>query len=224
MRCRRCSHELSSGADRCLRCFALNPQNVEGPLFAGLDSDPPKELRVRFDDEPGPRAPPPPLEKTPAPSPKARNPAARRPPQPAPLLFLDMAKTPAPPPRPEPVAAAPPEQSEPARAPRRFHLKTFLFAWAIDFGAVAALTVLHAALAAAVIGPERLAPGRTGSVDYWFDLFRGGGLWALWLALAATLGLDYSAFSAMLHVQNPGLALATLRVRESRLPPERSAP
>jgi hypothetical protein len=103
-------------------------------------------------------------------------------------------------------------------------LKTVLLAWAIDFGAVAALTVLHAALAAAVIGPERLAPGRTGSVDYWFDLFRGGGLWALWLALATTLGLAYCAFSALLLGQTPGLALATLGVRESRLPPERFAP
>src|SRR3954452_18834476 len=152
MRCRRCSHDLSPGADRCLRCFALNPQNVEGPLFAGLDSDPPKDVRVRFDDEPGPRAPPPPLEKTPAPPPKRRKPAAARPRNPAPLLFVEMAKTPAPPPRREPVAASPVE--EPARAPRRFQLKTVLFAWAIDFGAVAALTVLHAALAAAVIGPE----------------------------------------------------------------------
>ena len=220
MRCRRCSHELSSGADRCLHCFALNPRNVEGPLFAGLDSDPPKEVRVRFDDEPGPRVPPPPVARTEAPPPKRRKPAAPRPQKPAPLLFVDMAKTPAPPPRPEPVAAAPSEEP----APRRFQLKTVVFAWAIDFGAVSALTVLHAALAAAVIGPERLAPGRAGSIDYWFDLFRGGGLWALWLALAATLGLAYCAFSALLLGQTPGLALATLGVRESRLPPERSAP
>ena len=223
MRCRRCSHELSSGADRCLRCFALNPQNVEGPLFAGLDSDPPKELRVRFDDEPA-GAHPPPLEKTPAPPPKARKAAAPRRPDPPLLLFADMAKTPAPPPRLEPVAAPTPAGPRPASPPRRFQLKTLLFAWAIDFGAVAALTILHAALAAAVIGPERLAPGRAGSIDYWFDLFRGGGLWALWLALAATLALAYCAFSALLLGQTPGLALATLGVRESRLPPERSAP
>ena len=83
---------------------------------------------------------------------------------------------------------------------------------------------MHAGLAAAVIGPERLAPGPAGSIDYWFDLFRGGGLWALWLALAATLGLAYCAFSALVLGQTPGLALATLGARESRLPPERSAP
>jgi hypothetical protein len=207
---------LSSGADRCLRCFALNPQNVAGPLFAGLDSDPPQELRVRFDDEPGPDARP--LgEKTPAPPPKPRKPATPRPPEPARLPFMELAKTPAPSP---PVGTPAPEQ----RAPRRFHLNTFLFAWAVDFGAVAALTVLHAGLAAAVIGPERLAPGPAGSIDYWFDLFRGGGLWALWLALAATLGLAYCAFSALFLGRTPGLALATLGARESRLPPERSAP
>src|SRR5256885_1556709 len=152
MRCRRCSHELPSGADRCLRCFALNPQNVPGPLFAGLDSDPPKEVRVRFDDEPGP---------------------AERP-RPAPIE-----KAPAPP------------------------------------------TALQAGWAVAVIGPERLAPGPAGSIDYWLDLFRGGGLWMFWVLLAATLALAYCAVSALLLGRTPGYALAT---RESRLPPERSAP
>ena|SRR5438105_432720 len=224
MRCRRCSHELSSGADRCLRCFALNPQNVAGPLFAGLDSDPPKEVRVRFDDEPAPRERPPPVEKkttAPSPPPKARRPPAPRPPPPPPLLFADLAKSPAPPPRLEPVHPAPDEPPPPAR---RFDPKIFLFAWAIDFGAVAVLTLLHAGLAAAVIGPERLAPGPVGSIDYWFDLFRGGGLWVFWVVLAATLALAYCAFSALLPGRTPGLALATLPPRESRLPPESSAP
>src|SRR5436305_9630917 len=115
MRCRRCSHELSAGADRCLRCFALNPQNTEeralpatggargasngGPLFAGLDSDPPKEVRLRFDDEPDPGKRLPAIEKTPAP-PKARKPRA---PAPVPLPFVEFLKTPAPPAKVEPV-------------------------------------------------------------------------------------------------------------------------
>jgi len=216
MRCRRCSHELSSGADRCLRCFALNPQNVAGPLFAGLDSDPPKDVRVRFDDDPEPGERPPPLEKTPAP-PKPRKAPA---PTPAPLPFVELAKTPAPPaPRLEPVTDPDPERQEPK--PRRFDPKTFLFAWAIDFSAVAALTALHAALAVAVIGPERLAPGPAGSIDYWLDLFRGGDLWMFWLLLAVTLALAYCAVSALLLGRTPGVAFAT---RESRLPRERSAP
>ena len=32
MRCVRCKHPLPPRADRCLRCFALNPQNLETPL------------------------------------------------------------------------------------------------------------------------------------------------------------------------------------------------
>src|SRR5438067_2021201 len=164
MRCRRCSRELSSGADRCLRCFALNPQNVAGPLFAGLDSDPPQDIQVRFDDE-----------RTTAESPRLR-------------------------------------------------ARTFLFAWAIDFALVATLTLFHAGLAATVIGPERLAPEPAGSLDYWFDLFRGGGLWIFWLLLAALIALAYCALSALLLGKTPGVVLATLPPRESRLPRERSAP
>src|SRR5947199_4836915 len=103
MRCRRCSHEMSSGADRCLRCFALNPQNVAGPLFAGLDSDPAEEVRVRFDDEPAPAERAVAIEKTPAP-PRARKAPPPKRPAPAPLPFVEFAKTPAPPPpRVEPV-------------------------------------------------------------------------------------------------------------------------
>jgi hypothetical protein len=217
---------LSSGADRCLRCFALNPQNTQeralpatggapqarsigeeralpatggartrgasnaGPLFAGLESDPPKEVRVRFDDEPGPGERPPAIEKTPAPPPKLER-------------------------------ATDPDPERQVPRPPRFDPKTFLLAWAIDFGAVAALTALHAGLAVAVIGPESLAPGSAGSIDYWLDLFRGGGLWMFWLLLAATLALAYCAVSALLLGRTPGLALAT---RGSRLPPERSAP
>src|SRR3954454_10299801 len=88
MRCRRCSHHLSSGADRCLRCFALNPQNVAGPLFAGLDSDPPQEVRIRFDDDPVPGVALP--EKTPLP-PRPRKAAV-----PGPPLLPFVANTPGP--------------------------------------------------------------------------------------------------------------------------------
>src|SRR4051812_1557422 len=104
MRCRRCSHDLSPGADRCLRCFALNPQNVAGPLFTGLDSDPPKDLKVRFDDEPAPGERNALLEKTPAPPPAPK----RRKLAPAPAVS----------PR---VPSGPPDDPAPAPAPR--------FAW-----------------------------------------------------------------------------------------------
>ncbi|MFL5277728.1 MAG: hypothetical protein ACJ79O_04030 [Myxococcales bacterium] len=213
MRCRRCSHDLSSGADRCLRCFALNPQNVAGPLFAGLDSDPPQEVRIRFDDDPVPGVALP--EKTPLP-PRPRKAAV-----PAPPLLPFVANTP------EPVIAKPAVCAAPTRAPAAepsssppLPVRTLLLAWAIDFALVAALTLLHAALAVAILEPERLAPGRAGSFDYWLDLFRGGGGSLLWILLLATLGLAYCAFSALLLGRTPGLALATV----SRLPRERSAP
>jgi hypothetical protein len=251
MRCRRCSHELSSGADRCLRCFALNPQNVEGPLFAGLDSDPPKELRVRFDDEPPSGHRPPPREKAPGPL-KPRKHATPPPPS---LPFPEIAKTPAPPPveispTPAPrldampvppplarVAIAKTPLPEVAPPPaRRLPFAKILLASAIDLGLVGALLLLHIGLAIAVLGPERLAPGPAGSVDYWFDLFRGGGLSLLWALLAATLALAYGVFSALLLGRTPGLATigccavrappaaAKARSSVSRLPRERSAP
>jgi hypothetical protein len=202
MRCRRCSHHLSPGADRCLRCFALNPQNVAGPLFAGLDSDPPKDLKVRFDDEPAPNERIALLEKTPAPPPAPK----RRELAPAAAVSAR-------------VPSGPPDEPAPTTG-RRFAWQTLALAWAVDFVLVGVLTFLHAALAVAVIGPDRLAPGPAGSFDYWLDLFRGGGLVLLWILLAATLALAYAAFSALLLGQTPGLALA----REWRLPPERSAP
>ncbi|MFL5455398.1 MAG: hypothetical protein ACJ78X_03245 [Myxococcales bacterium] len=213
MRCRRCSHDLSSGADRCLRCFALNPQNVAGPLFAGLDSDPPQEVRISFDDDPVPGVALP--EKTPLP-PRPRKAAV-----PAPPLLPFVANTP------EPVIAKPAVCAAPTPAPAAersssppLPVRTLLLAWAIDFALVAALTLLHAALAVAILEPERLAPGRAGSFDYWLDLFRGGGGSLLWILLLATLGLAYCAFSALLLGRTPGLALATV----SRLPRERSTP
>jgi hypothetical protein len=225
MRCRRCSHDLSSGADRCLRCFALNPQNVAGPLFAGLDSDPPKEVRVRFDDDPAPGVVLP--EKTPLP-PRPRKAALPEPPSlpfvektpaPGPLPPIEIAKTPSPAVRAVEIAKRPASGPGRARSPR-LPLRTLLLAWAVDFAFVGALTLLHAALAVAILEPGRLAPGPAGSFDYWLDLLRGGGVSLLWILLLATLGLAYCAFSALLLGRTPGLALATV----SRLPPERSAP
>jgi uncharacterized RDD family membrane protein YckC len=55
MQCVRCSHPLPPRADRCLRCFALNPQNAPGPLAMPLhDSGPARPVQVRI-SEPAPR-------------------------------------------------------------------------------------------------------------------------------------------------------------------------
>src|SRR6266851_4698162 len=74
MQCVRCSHQLPPRADRCLRCFALNPQNAPGPLAMPLhDSGPVRPLKVRI-TEPGPESEP---EPTPEPK-RAPEPEPRR--------------------------------------------------------------------------------------------------------------------------------------------------
>src|SRR5213082_625137 len=55
MQCVRCSHPLPSRADRCVRCFALNPQNAPGPLAMPVnDSGPARPVRIRI-SEPAPK-------------------------------------------------------------------------------------------------------------------------------------------------------------------------
>ena len=89
MLCVRCSHPLPAGADRCLRCFSLNPGNrergqlplpleLEASQTAGtppapsddesglsIASDPPPPLTASFDSDPPPaRASEPPAAET----------------------------------------------------------------------------------------------------------------------------------------------------------------
>lgn len=69
MVCTRCSHPLLPRADRCLRCFALNPQNLPppsaraagaapreraavAPVSASIASDPPQGLALSIRSEP----------------------------------------------------------------------------------------------------------------------------------------------------------------------------
>src|SRR5262252_6404583 len=56
MLCVRCSHPLSPRADRCLRCFALNPQNVSSdpaPRVAmSIESDPPARPALNIASDP----------------------------------------------------------------------------------------------------------------------------------------------------------------------------
>jgi hypothetical protein len=56
MLCVRCSHPLSPRADRCLRCFALNPQNRPSDPVAqvpqGMDSEPVRALSLSIASDP----------------------------------------------------------------------------------------------------------------------------------------------------------------------------
>ncbi|MBS2022821.1 MAG: RDD family protein [Deltaproteobacteria bacterium] len=79
MLCIRCAHPLSPRADRCLRCFALNPQNRPGPIAP--PSPPPRVERAQA-DEPVMAAPSLPIESEPeytmgTPVPEARTKSER---------------------------------------------------------------------------------------------------------------------------------------------------
>ena len=59
MQCVRCQHPLPPRADRCLRCFALNPQNHPEPLAPAMPSSPLgaiklKPLGLSFESDPPP--------------------------------------------------------------------------------------------------------------------------------------------------------------------------
>jgi len=60
MQCVRCSHPLPPRADRCLRCFALNPQNRPEPLPSAKPAIPLgaialKPLGLSFESDPPPK-------------------------------------------------------------------------------------------------------------------------------------------------------------------------
>jgi uncharacterized RDD family membrane protein YckC len=53
MQCVRCSHPLPPRADRCLRCFTLNPQNCPPPPAVPLhDSGPARPVKIQLKSEP----------------------------------------------------------------------------------------------------------------------------------------------------------------------------
>ena len=96
-----------------------------------------------------------------------------------------------------------------SRAPA---LPARLIAWSIDLAVLAGCAAAHVWLAAAIIGPARLAPHGAGSPDYWLDLLLAPKLIPLWAALAACLAVSYSWLFAMLGGRTPGMALARLKL------------
>ena len=239
MLCVRCSHELPSRADRCLRCFALNPQNRPAPRTAPLalsfDSDPgPAAARAEtpVDPQEAPTEPPEPewamsdLEEAAlayAPHLALHEPDLISSPSapidsapPAPVLYSMPPAQPAIAPRVLSIATPLPPEGAPAPAPSRAAaslLPAQLLAWSIDLALVLICAALHVALAALVLGLGRLAPAQTGSADYWVDLLLfTRRLPLLWTLLAASLALSYSWLFAALGGRTPGMALARLRL------------
>ncbi len=192
MLCQRCSHPLPPLADRCLRCFALNPRAPGAPL--SIASDPPAPAAPELVDTQGP------IEWQDA----AADPltaATDRFPVPA---AAGPMWTPRPQPNEENPTSAQARVTRPAPSAQ-------LLAWTVDLAAVLACGALHVAVAMALLhGPAR-------SADYCLDLLlRGPRLPALWAALWALLAIAYSWLFTALGGRTPGLALAGLRLESKR--------
>jgi uncharacterized RDD family membrane protein YckC len=190
MLCQRCSHPLPSLADRCLRCFALNPREPMPAL--SIESDPPSPVAMRFsDDPPGTIAWQEPPPTPPAPSETDR---FAIPPTPKPI-WVPLPST----------ATANPTATLTATPPRP-SVPSQLLAWSVDLAVLLACASLHLAVAVALLGR---------SADYDL-LLRGPRLPALWFTVCALLAVAYSWFFTVLGGRTPGLALAGLRVESQR--------
>ena len=221
MQCVRCQHELPPRADRCVRCFALNPRNASTLPWTGIPRHPPRPVPVSFDDARELRTEPP--------EPEGRfilREARRAAPRSARLMnesqleiTLPLNPPPAPPailntdaPRhrdPPSLSAAP--SLSPSTTPKPSGgLRAVAFG--IDAVILAATLAAFILLSTAVIGADTLAPHGIGSRDYWLDLLVSPRLPVLWSALGAALALAYSAFFAILGGRTPGLALTGLRL------------
>jgi uncharacterized RDD family membrane protein YckC len=232
MLCQRCSHPLPPLADRCLRCFALNPREP-GPAFS-IESDPPappsvqlagdQQGGIEWQDAAPERPPPPPTERFAAPAtarpvwtplPQSDDPggepstatptaSATSPSTPTATLASTLTSTAIP-------ASAPASTSAPTSAPARPSPPAQLLAWSVDLALVLVCASLHLGVATALLG------GVPGSAGQGLDLLlRGPRLPALWGALCALLAVAYSWLFTALGGRTPGLALAGLRVESQR--------
>ena len=220
MLCQRCSHPLPPLADRCLRCFALNPREP-GAAFS-IESDPPapqvvqlagdRQGGIAWQDAAHERPPPPPTDRFPVPAtarpiwtplPQADDPGDE--PSTSTSTSTSTATAAA---TSDPTSTLTPT---PNPTPARPSAPAQLLAWSVDLAVVLACASLHVAVATALL---RGAPG---SVDQGLDLLlRGPRLPALWGALCALLAVAYSWLFTALGGRTPGLALAGLRVESQR--------
>lgn len=238
MLCVRCSHTLAPRADRCLRCFALNPQNHPAPIARAVHSDPDRPAHA-ITAELRPDGPVAPLSMSIASDPPAPVALAARvaipdtvpdpvhatlPPAPI-ATARDSHDAVTDPPDREPPRALPAAPAISAHGPDwlavlapsvsiadRPRTRARLLAWSIDLALLGACAAGHLLLATAVIGPSRLAPHGSGSPDYWLDLLLTPRLPLLWVATAACLALAYSWLFAALGGRTPGMAIARLRL------------
>jgi uncharacterized RDD family membrane protein YckC len=231
MLCQRCSHPLPPLADRCIRCFALNPRDLGAAL--SIESDPPAPVTLQFsDDAPAAIAwhAPPPSTPAAAQTDRFASPAPKPVWTPAPAF--------SPPSSPFPSTATPNSSSTPngtsilnatstsppnatsnatstpnsaSTARSRPPPAAQLLAWSVDLSLLLLCSAFHLAVASALLRAT------AGSADYGLDLLlRGPRLPALWAALGALLAVAYSWLFTTLGGRTPGLALAGLRVESLR--------
>ena len=198
MLCVRCSHTLPPRADRCVRCFALNPENRPAPVSRALhDSGPAAPVAVSIASDP-PMAPVALCfddERTPSPQPLTE-------PDPAPVRTPRFAvpeprpKPPVPPPRSALPLKPMPPQPKPARAPASARL----LAWSLD-------ATLICATAAVCIA----ASLRVSHVRYPLDFLRDAA--PLFGALVVITAVAYSSLLTALCGRTPGMSLAGHHLR-----------
>ncbi len=230
MLCQRCSHPLPPLADRCLRCFALNPREP-GAAFS-IESDPPAPLAVQlagdrqggidWQDAAPERPPPPPTDRFAVPASASAKPIWTPLPQaddsgddPSTSIATSTSTSPSTPtstPTSTPPSTA---TSDPTSTltptPARPSAAAQFLAWSVDLAVLLACASLHVGVATALLR------GVPGSVDQGLDLLlRGPRLPALWGGLCALLAVAYSWLFTALGGRTPGLALAGLRVESQR--------
>ena len=185
MLCVRCSHPLAPRADRCVRCFALNPRDPAqapavpwvdsgpaAPVAASIASDPPvAPVAISFADEPAEAA----------------------------------VTEPAPPPSSEQLQRDPVSSDRvpaPAPAARRStpSMRAKLVAWAFDAAVLLGIACWNA-----------WAAGRICRAHYWLDFVRGAA--PALIGMIGLFAIAYSWVFVALGGRTPGMALAGLRVR-----------
>ena len=217
MLCVRCSHTLPPRADRCVRCFALNPENRPAPVAICFDDertpappspdvtepDPAPVLTPRFALPAQPRPAPAPTTLAPRPAPTTL--APRRAPRPAlpfdvePVFTLGAA-LPVALPFDESPPRAPAAPPEPPRTLSRASASGRLLAWSVD---LALLVAANAACIAASV--------RAGHVRYPLDFLRETA--PLFVALFVVTAVAYAALLTALCGRTPGMVLAGHHLR-----------
>jgi len=212
MLCQRCSHPLPPLADRCLRCFALNPREP-GPAFP-IDSDPPApaplqaagaQSGIAWQEAPQDLSTSVPTDRFAVPPPR-------------PTWIPVSSPSPSPPPSiPTPTSTATPTSiansaATPTYPPTsRPSPSAQLLAWSVDLAVVLACASLQVGLAVLLL--HRLRGPAGDDLDL---LMRGPRLPALWTALCALFAVAYSWLFTALGGRTPGLALAGLRLESKR--------